>query len=510
MKCPLGEAEGPELVHRYDGYLQAEASLNNISASKHHSSDRAVGEESKERMTPFANHIPLKVSIFLLANATLLTAQLGPRPIARAIKQPQPVVVVNNEAKINFDPTPASQISFYPLIMHVKAGQHLKINWADGTNFKEAHQCDSSQEDETDCLIIFAFMAPRDATDSTSFLDTATVFTLADSQVEVSTKVTLTGGTPIPTPTPANSTTICRPPDNNWFPTVRSSLLSPSKAYPPGSEDLAVRAAKQFGRNLWGEQKEAVINCYYQTNDQLAFFTQVKSIYNAMSSSTTVAANIGSYNFNNGMQLSLGTNIQAGPAGPTPTVVAGQSVPTLTATGAAQAAQNLFYGGNVYVYDDFPILIKKASGSIRWHFVNDILAREGVDIQSFNGTTTTATSPTTHFNFFDEAYWQYDADPATGSQTAPLAIFLGGQYGYAYTSVRYAQQYGFLNKSNAQVGAISFGVLVTGQFNVTVLREFGPSQKFIDSSTGKLGVVNNFKSWSFGVQYQTKGISSSK
>lgn len=436
---------------------------------------------------------------------------MGPRMVARTIQhQQQTPVATSKPISINFEPTVATQIAFSSLKVPVEASQHITISLADGTNFKEAHQCDTEEKEKTDCLIIFAFMAQRGTKDGATFKDTAKVSTVDDSTKDTKiTTVTLNGSTPVATAS-ASVTSTCRPPDNNWFPTVRSSLVPPGNSFPSGSEDLAIAVVKKFDstRNLWGEQKEAVINCYYQTNSQLAFFTQIRSIYNAMSTSTTVAANIGSYNFNNGMQLSLGTNIQAGPAGPSNKAVAGP-IPTLTATGSAQAAQNLFYGGNLYIYDEFPVLIKKDSGSIRWHFLYDILAREGVDIQNFNGTTTTATSPTTHFNLSNEMYWQYDADPQD-SPTPPLAVFLGGQYGYAYTAVRYAQQYGFLNKSNAQVGAISLGLIVTGQFDVTVLRQFGPSQKFIDSSTGAVGVVNNFKSWSFGIQYQTKGISTSK
>ena len=57
------------------------------------------------------------------------------------------------------------------------------------------------------------------------------------------------------------------------------------------------------------------INAFYSTASNVSYFKQVKSIYNGASSSATVSADIASLNFSNGMQVTAGTNIQAGSSG---------------------------------------------------------------------------------------------------------------------------------------------------------------------------------------------------
>src|SRR5258708_5514268 len=87
------------------------------------------------------------------------------------------------------------------------------------------------------------------------------------------------------------------------------------------------------------------ILAFFNEDKPLAYINQVKSIYNGASSSATVSADIGTLTFGSGWQLTLGTNIQAGPSGST--AVASGAVPTLSATAAAQATQNLLYGGTI-------------------------------------------------------------------------------------------------------------------------------------------------------------------
>jgi len=310
--------------------------------------------------------------------------------------------------------------------------------------------------------------------------------------------------------------TNCVSPDRFFLPTIRSSLLDPSVSPPDGSEKAAKAIADGFGVDMWGINREATINCFYQTAGQLAFFTRVQSVYNSNSASTTVSANVGSFNFNNGFEVTLGTNIQAGSANPNGATAAPSTAPapgqlaTLTKVAAAQAAQNLFYGGNIFLYADLPVFAVKNSSSGRFHIDYDLLFREGVDLQNFSGASTTANSPPTHFDAVQEGYWQYDADPATATAPVPFAVWLGGQYGYAFTSHAYARDYGFFNKSNADLGEAAFGLIVTGQFNISVMREFGPTQQYKDSVSGTDAKVNNFKSWSFSIQYQTKGLTPSQ
>ena len=83
--------------------------------------------------------------------------------------------------------------------------------------------------------------------------------------------------------------------------------------------------------------REANINSYYNSTGKLTFLDQVKSIYNGASSSATVSADLTTLNFSNGMQMTAGTNLQAGSSG-TLTNVARGTIPTLSANGAAQAA----------------------------------------------------------------------------------------------------------------------------------------------------------------------------
>jgi len=420
-----------------------------------------------------------------------LFAQVTRVPVITATAAaPTALVTVAGEdhQTLDFGQVTKSYIQFKSYYQNVAVDQVLSVTIDDDSVFKAEVDptCTARAKVATTCLIVFGFV-PSDVKE---FDSTATI-TVGGNTVQLD----LTG----------SGATTCTMPNRALLPTIYPNL-------PPGlhSKRLSEKVANDFGGDVWDKTNEAVINCYYATDGALSFFTQIKSIYNPNSASATVAADIGSYNFNNGMRLSLGTNIQAGSGGASPGVPPSSAVPTLASASAAQAAQNLFFGGNIYVYDELPLFTKRKSGLDRWHFSTDLLAREGVDVQSFTGTSTTATTPTTHFNFLGEGYYQYDANPSDPTQPPPLAIYIGGQYGYAYTAHRYTQEYGFYHKTNADVGDVSFGVLVTGQFNIAVMRQFGPSQKYIDSTTNDLTVINNFKSWSFGILYQSKGVSTSQ
>ena len=308
------------------------------------------------------------------------------------------------------------------------------------------------------------------------------------------------------------SGTTCIAPRNTFLPLSRVAVTLPGTGLSAESqkvaEDLALKVTRQLGDPAAADAWEASINCFYSTNNSLSWFTQVKSAYNGASSSATITASIGTYNFRNGMQLSLGTNIQAGSSGTGAAPVNG--MPVLAATGAAQAAQNLFYGGNFYLSGLYPIIQNPTYISTRLHYNANLLAREGVDLQNFtSGTNTTANNPNSHFNALMEGYIQYDAIPTDPSSASPMAIFLGAEYGYAYTSAGYARQYGFGKNTSSQIGDISLGVLVNGQFTVAVVRQFGPSQTYIDSTTNMLTHINNFHTLSFSIWYQNKGLGSS-
>lgn len=252
--------------------------------------------------------------------------------------------------------------------------------------------------------------------------------------------------------------------------------------------------------------KDDNINKFYGTQGKLSYFNQIKSIYNGASSSATVSADLTSLNFRNGMQVNAGTNVQAGSS--SAAVVNSGAVPTLSTTSAAQATQNMLYGGTVFVAAIYPLVAAGASKSGSTHNLGtliDFVGREGIDIQSFkSGTTTNVNSPPSHANAQLEAYLQYNStNLATGSSDYAGALFIGGSYGYSYTSHGYARDYGFGTHVSNRIGQVSAGILISGVAKIVVSRAFGPSQTFIDSTSNALKTVNNFKSWSFGITYQS-------
>jgi hypothetical protein len=260
----------------------------------------------------------------------------------------------------------------------------------------------------------------------------------------------------------------------------------------------------------YGAAKNVNINTFWGTNSGFVFFNQIKSIYNAASNSATVAADIGTLNFPFGMQLNIGSNVQAGSAPPTP--VSAGTIPTLSPSAAAQAAQNMLYGGTIYLSGAYPIL---AAGGNRiskpgsWGGMLDVAAREGVDIQSFkSGTSTSLTSPSTHFSLQMEGYAQVNSTnlPTVGSGTFAGALFIGGSFGYTYTSHTYINDYGIANPSNA-LSQVAAGVILNGVAKIAFSKAFGPSQTYIDGTIMPLPTTpvtkNNFKTWSFELSYQS-------
>lgn len=259
-----------------------------------------------------------------------------------------------------------------------------------------------------------------------------------------------------------------------------------------------------------GVAKNANINSFWQTNGSFVFFNQVKAIYNEASNSETVSADMGTLNFPIGMQLNIGTNIQAGSVPPTP--VSTGTVPTLSPKAAAQAAQNLLYGGTIYASGAYPLLAlggNRISSAGSWGGMLDVAGREGVDIQSFkSGTSTGATSPSSHTSLQLEGYAQMNSTnlPTAGGGTFAGALFVGGSYGYSYTSHQYIRDYGIANASN-RLGQVSGGIVLNGVATLAFSKAFGPSQTYYDGTVTPTPTtattVNNFKSWSFQLTYQS-------
>lgn len=259
-----------------------------------------------------------------------------------------------------------------------------------------------------------------------------------------------------------------------------------------------------------GVARNANINTFWQTNGSFVFFNQVKSIFNQASNSATVSADIGTLNFPIGMQLNIGTNIQAGSTPTTP--VSTGSVPTLSPAGAAQAAQNMLYGGTIFASAAYPILAvggNRINSPGGWGGMLDVSALEGVDVQSFTaGTSASATSPSTHTNLQLEGYLQMNSTnlPTLGGGTFAGALFAGGSYGYSYTSQAYIRDYGIKNSSN-RLGVVSGGILLNGIAKLAFSKAFGPSQTYYDGTVTQTPTmattVNNFKVWSFQLAYQS-------
>jgi hypothetical protein len=254
------------------------------------------------------------------------------------------------------------------------------------------------------------------------------------------------------------------------------------------------------------EERNANINAFFGSASNLSYFSQIKSIYNGASSSATVSADIASLNFSRGFQVTGGTNIQAGSSGVNN--VSTGVVPTLSANAAAQATQNMLYGGTIYASALLPLLSYGAdsASSVGGLGVSlNLVGREGVDIQNFKaGTSTNVNAPPSHGSVKIEGYLQYNSiNLAANSTDFAGAIFVGGSYGYDYMSHGYARNYGFGNHVNNGIGQVSAGILISGVAKIAVSRAFGPSQIYIDGTSMAQTTVNNFKAWSFGITYQS-------
>jgi hypothetical protein len=256
------------------------------------------------------------------------------------------------------------------------------------------------------------------------------------------------------------------------------------------------------------------LNDFFNTNGQLSFFNQIKAIYNAASGSTTLSADLATLNFLFGMQWTVTTNAQLGSTGAA--AVSSGTVPTLTSTSAAQAAQNMLWGGTVLTSLIYPIVAKGAaslSSPGGWGLLVDAIGKGGVDIQNFKSSTNiNVTAPPVHASAGLEGYFTVNAiNPAPSGSSSGFAgaLYAGFSYGASYTSRGYARDYGFGNAVGNAIGQVSAGILLNGVAKISVSRGFGPKQSYIDNTSGTpiARYMNNFKTWSFGVTYQSSGAS---
>jgi hypothetical protein len=273
------------------------------------------------------------------------------------------------------------------------------------------------------------------------------------------------------------------------------------------SPDLVVGLYQVFGNPM----RKSVVNCFYSTNSLFSYFNQFQSVYNAASGATTLNANLGTLNFANGMQLTVGTNPQVG----TPSSNSGTSasttpaavIPTLSATAVAQAAQNVQNGGTVVAFDLFPLIARQANPL----FYLSTVLREGADLQKFNNTSITSTNPSTHTFVGLQSYLQYNSSNDAANSSGPAGqIFVGGSYGYNLMNHTYSVQNGFGGKINTQLAQVSAGILFSGGVKIAAYRGFGPSQKYIDSTSLAQKTANNFQTWSIAIAYQSSGSGKTK
>jgi hypothetical protein len=253
------------------------------------------------------------------------------------------------------------------------------------------------------------------------------------------------------------------------------------------------------------------LNSFFNTNGQLSFINQVKATYNAAAGSTNLSVDLAKLNFLAGMQWTVTTNAQVGTS--SPTAVGSGTVPTLSSTSAAQAAQNMLWGGTVLTSMIYPVLATGGTSLTSpggWGFMLDIVGKGGVDIQNFKSSTNVnVNAPPTHASAGLEGYFitnSVNAAPSGSSSNFAGALFGGFSYGYSYTSHGYARDYGFGNAVHNAMGQISAGILMNDVATITISRGFGPKQSYIDN-TGATPVaryVNNFKTWSLGITYQPK------
>ena len=299
--------------------------------------------------------------------------------------------------------------------------------------------------------------------------------------------------------------------------TIRVPNPGPVPETPSRPATVSGPPAAPSGKHCWlfptrgscmdfGAGRNDNINAFYGTNGSISYFNQIKSIYNGASGSATVSADLTTLNFSDGMQVTAGTNIQAGSSDATNANSSG--IPTLSSAAAGQAAQNMLYGGTLFGSVLYPLLATGATnlGSTGGlGFMVDFLGREGVDIQNFkSGSNVNVNAPPSHSSAQIEGYLQYNSTNKTpDGKTFAGAVFFGGSYGYSYTSHGYARDYGLGNNVSNGIGQISAGILISGVAKLAISRGFGPSQTYMDSTSMALRTVNNFKSWSVGISYQS-------
>jgi hypothetical protein len=279
-------------------------------------------------------------------------------------------------------------------------------------------------------------------------------------------------------------------------------------------EWLQKKIGKDFGREI------NTIEGFYHggSGSQFDAFTQFNMIYNAAASSATMSADIATLDFFPGIEVAVATSLQTGAGeATTPTASSSASLvsvflrpraadeafttPTLSATQAAQSAQNLINGGNLYVHATYPIFSNNPAVGSAFRLLGVVRARDGVDIPNFAGTSTVTSDPINHFSAHTEWLAEYQALANAGSAVSAGSIFADASLGYGYSSHTFTQQNGFGNHVQYLLGQVSAGISFNHTIQLAVQRNFGPSQTYIDSTTTLPTTQNQFKTWSMAINY---------
>jgi hypothetical protein len=303
--------------------------------------------------------------------------------------------------------------------------------------------------------------------------------------------------------------TTCVLPRHKFLPLRQD--FTPGKIYPLLPASIPPGLAEKIYNDLHDPIRRTLVNCFYNTTTPFTVFNQYRSIYNAASGSDTVKLQIGSMNFGNGMQVTLATNPQISTNGSSSTAASSGTLtgglPTLSSTSSAQAAQNILNGGTFYGEDLYPLFSRQGT----WMATLDGTLREGIDIQKFNNTSTTLTNPSSHTFVGLNSYFQYNSVSSAANSTDPAgSIFVSAMYGYNLMNHTYSVQNGFGGRINTQLAQVTAGVLLKGTVNIAASYGFGPSQRYIDSTTMATTSINNFNKWSVALSYQTSSSSKTK
>jgi hypothetical protein len=245
---------------------------------------------------------------------------------------------------------------------------------------------------------------------------------------------------------------------------------------------------------------DVAINCYYGTPANLAFITQVQYEYNPAGSANIVAADLLSFQFVGGFQLTLAgaaatssCSAAATPtSGSTPGACSGAS--TNTAPSLAQDIQSIEQGGDFGLKILWPVFSWKP----KWfQFLSIANPKVGFTVNGLSPQATAADATDVNANVSSENYAQWDALPSKRGLVPPASLYMDYRVGWQHISHDFAQT-AMLNSRDFVLQQVTAGILINNAFRIAAERYVGPSQIFVNSSG--MSNTNNFGTWQLRVQ----------